>query len=138
MLVVAHMRIRQRHSRYVVSEQPPWRPGEIARCTDGTTTEELMATPPAPSMNLILAVKHCLVHYADFKGKASASEMWYFLLTIWVTWGIMDAVHFLLGVIVLAALGTPALAVMRRRGHGMVAKYIIQENTPPEKRHWIW
>jgi uncharacterized membrane protein YhaH (DUF805 family) len=48
---------------------------------------EVPDVPPPQRMNFAKAVKHCLRNYANFRGRASRSEYWYFVSVYFIIWG---------------------------------------------------
>lgn len=79
---------------------------------------------PAPSRNLLTATQTCFRKYADFSGRASRSEYWYFILfqfilslVLGVLGGILGLNFETIDLIVSLALLVPTLAVAWRRMH---------------------
>ncbi|OIQ87034.1 inner membrane protein YhaI [mine drainage metagenome] len=81
--------------------------------------------PSYPRGNrLTAAVRHCLTHYADFRGRAPRSEYWLFYLgylLAYLATGLLDLLLFhqtpLLSVLLTLAVLLPNLAVASRRLH---------------------
>ena len=68
-------------------------------------------------MNFTDAIKTCLSKYADFNGRASRSEYWWFVLFVFVVGAASSIVsHALAGLFHLAVL-LPSLAAAARRLH---------------------
>jgi uncharacterized membrane protein YhaH (DUF805 family) len=68
-------------------------------------------------MDFITAVKHCFNNYANFEGRASRSEYWWFALAVFLGSVVLSRVSLVLAV--LWSLGTfvPHIAVAARRLH---------------------
>jgi len=62
-------------------------------------------------------VKACLAKYADFSGRASLPEFWWFVLALSVAGAVLNLVLPFLGMLFSLALLVPALAVGARRLH---------------------
>lgn len=71
---------------------------------------------PAP-MTFLDAVKVCLNKYADFSGRASRAEFWWYMLFQFVVCAICGAISQWLGYVCSLALIVPTLAVAWRRLH---------------------
>ena len=67
-------------------------------------------------MDLMTAVKTCFSKYADFNGRATRSEYWYFFLFNFIVGIVLGWIPFL-GWLVSLALLVPSLAVAWRRLH---------------------
>ena len=63
------------------------------------------------------AIQHCLTHYADFNGRASRAEFWWFFLFSCLVGLICGAISDVLGAVVQLGLLLPQLAVGVRRLH---------------------
>jgi len=68
-------------------------------------------------MNFVESVKTCFTKYADFKGVASRSEFWYFVLFAFLCPEVVASVAPNLGTLVTFGLLVPNLAVGWRRMH---------------------
>ncbi len=82
------------------------------------------ASPLPRRHSLGSAVRHCLRHYADFRGRASRSEYWLFYLGYLLAYlaaGLVDLLLFhqrpLLSALLTLAVLVPNLAVASRRLH---------------------
>lgn len=69
-------------------------------------------------MDFMTAVKTCFAKYADFNGRATRSEYWYFFLFNFIVGIVLGWIPFL-GWLVSLALLVPSLAVAWRRLHDM-------------------
>ena len=69
-------------------------------------------------MDFMPAVKTCFSKYADFNGRATRSEYWYFFLFNFIVGIVLGWIPFL-GWLVSLALLVPSLAVAWRRLHDM-------------------
>lgn len=90
-------------------------------------------------MNFIDAVKTCLNKYADFDGRASRSEFWWFALAAWIVNLLSEAIAIQVLIIVISlALIIPQLAVGSRRLHdtGRSAWWLLLYLIPIVG--WIW
>lgn len=74
--------------------------------------------PAGPAMTFQEAIKVCLNKYADFTGRASRAEFWWFMLLCFVV-GLFGYVPYIKYLAMLAnlALFVPTLAVSWRRMH---------------------
>lgn len=70
-------------------------------------------------MSFVDAIKTCLSKYADFKGRASRSEMWFFFLFYILAAVVASVVSEALAALVYLGLLLPTLAVEIRRLHDL-------------------
>jgi len=68
-------------------------------------------------MNIQKSVQTCLTKYVVFSGRASRSEMWWFVLAFVVVTQVAQLINSYLGQIVSLALLLPLIAVEIRRMH---------------------
>lgn len=69
-------------------------------------------------MTFVQSVKKCLTHYVDFKGRATRSEYWYFVLACFILGLILDAIgNDILESIIYLFLLLPFIAAQIRRLH---------------------
>ncbi len=68
-------------------------------------------------MNFPLAVQTCLKKYADFSGRASRSEYWWFALAYFIGTGILGTISETLSGLLALGVLLPSLAVATRRLH---------------------
>lgn len=66
-------------------------------------------------MSLFAAAKHCLINYANFEGKASKAEYWWFLLFVLLITAISKILHEKLYLIIGVLSLLPLLAAGSRR-----------------------
>lgn len=81
-------------------------------------------------MSFTEAIKYCLTNYANFKGRASRSEYWYFALFSWLILIVSGLIATPLYFLCVLGLLIPGLAVWTRRMHdtgraGSVAWFIL-------------
>ena len=68
-------------------------------------------------MNFFDAVKTCFVKYVDFTGRASRSELWYFVLFVFISEVCLFIAFHPLGIAFIIACILPRIAVAVRRLH---------------------
>ena len=68
-------------------------------------------------MSFIAAIKTCFSKYADFSGRASLAEFWWFFLFTSLSNIVLNKVSIFLGLLFMLAVLIPALAVGARRLH---------------------
>lgn len=68
-------------------------------------------------MNFVDAIKTCLTKYADFTGRATRSEFWWFILFCCIVQGIATTLSQNIQAVIALALFIPSLAVTVRRLH---------------------
>ncbi len=68
-------------------------------------------------MTFIESIKTCFAKYADFNGRASRSEYWWFALFVFVGGIIISAVNYRLAGIFYLGILLPHIAVAARRLH---------------------
>jgi len=81
-------------------------------------------------MSFTEAIKYCFTNYANFKGRASRSEYWYFVLFSWLILIVSGLIAPVLQGLILLGFLIPSLAVWTRRMHdtgraGSVAWFIL-------------
>lgn len=84
----------------------------------GNFAPQAQQAVPAAGMDFMAAVKTCFSKYADFSGRATRSEYWYFFLFNFIVGIVLGWIPFL-GWLVSLALLVPSLAVAWRRLHDM-------------------
>lgn len=68
-------------------------------------------------MNFLTAVKTCFVKYTDFKGRASRSEYWWFMLAYVLVGVICDLINSTLGSVQALVFLLPMISSAARRLH---------------------
>lgn len=68
-------------------------------------------------MNFIQSVETCFTKYLDFKGRASRSEYWWFVLFYTVCWIVGYSLGPVIEALIILGLIIPAIAVCARRLH---------------------
>ncbi|WP_417446793.1 DUF805 domain-containing protein [Kangiella sp.] len=68
-----------------------------------------------PPMSLFSAAKHCLINYANFEGKASRAEYWWFFLFVLLIAAVSKVLHEKLYLIIAILALLPLLAAGTRR-----------------------
>ncbi len=68
-------------------------------------------------MNFLKAIETCFVKYADFNGRASRPEFWWFYLFNIICWIVAFAISPIIELVVFAGLALPYIAVTARRLH---------------------
>jgi uncharacterized membrane protein YhaH (DUF805 family) len=104
-------------------------------------------------MNIQESVKTCFTKYADFTGRASRSEYWWFVLAEVIVLVVTGFIHQYVYTIAALAFLLPALAVAARRMHDMgktgwllllaiiplvnlILIYFLVQPTQPESNQW--
>lgn len=91
-----------------------------SRISEEFKMESLLNTP-APATGRMLtfyeAIRICFTKYADFTGRASRPEFWWFTLFVTLVATALTYVHEVLGSVFLVAVTLPLLAVGARRLH---------------------
>ena len=68
-------------------------------------------------MNFIQSVETCFTKYLDFKGRASRSEYWWFVLFYTICWIVGYSLGPVIEALIILGLIIPAIAVCARRLH---------------------
>jgi len=68
-------------------------------------------------MTFLKSIETCFVKYADFNGRASRPEFWWFYLFNIICWIVAFAISPVIEIVVIAGLALPYIAVTARRLH---------------------
>ena len=63
------------------------------------------------------SIKTCLSKYAEFNGRASRSELWWFLLFVWLVTAVLSMISETLGGVFYLGMFLPSIAAAARRLH---------------------
>jgi len=80
-----------------------------------TTTSDVSARNEGDTMTFPEAIRVCLTKYAEFHGRATRAEFWWFALFVTLVTAALVALHEVLGEVFLIAILLPLLAVGTRR-----------------------
>jgi len=81
------------------------------------TSQPNLSNSPSRKMSFSESVKYCLSNYVNFKGRASRSEYWFFVLFSWLIAACLTTISTNLYSITMLGLLLPQLAAATRRLH---------------------